>query len=244
MPTATILIHVEHEGPGRLALALAARGFQLDARELHRGALVPSALPRGDLLVVMGGPMGVADCGSALYPFLAAEVDLLKRCLADGTPVLGICLGAQLLAHAAGAAVMPNTRPGVDGLPSAAREVGWAPVSLYHPRPELVGLHGWEWMLHWHGDTFALPAGAVLLASTPVCRHQAFRLPRAIGLQFHPEVEGDTIDLWCELDAEYARSAGGDDAPQRIRADTRRLATIARPAGDRLISNCLDALLA
>jgi GMP synthase (glutamine-hydrolysing) len=125
--------------------------------------------------------------------------------------------------------------------------VGWAPVHFFavEREPSLRGLRPQETMLHWHGDTFDLPAGAVLLASTPVCRHQAFRLGRRqIGLQFHCELEEQTIGVWAREDGDFARSALGEGATEQIIADTARLYATARPAWDRLLANALDLLLA
>src|SRR3954467_5901295 len=104
---AVILQHVEFEGPARIADVLIEAGLVLDVRALYRGDEVPSQLDRGDVLVVMGGPMGVADLDDPAYPFLGREVDLLRRTITDDAPMLGVCLGAQLLAHAGGAAVYP-----------------------------------------------------------------------------------------------------------------------------------------
>src|SRR3954464_15740377 len=98
---ALVLTHVVTEGPERLRPLCEEAGLAVQVRALHRGEPVPATLPAGDLLVVMGGPMGVADLGNPETPFLAAEVALLRERLAAGAPVLGICLGAQLLAHAA-----------------------------------------------------------------------------------------------------------------------------------------------
>lgn len=244
MATAHVLMHVAAEGPGRLADLLTARGLTL--REWHLFAALDLPTPQvGDLLLVMGGPMGVGERNDPRFPFLEPEIALIRRCIDQGIAVLGICLGSQLLAHAAGATVHPNIRPGPNGQPQPAREVGWAPVAFHDVdhRPELRDLHRWEWMLHWHGDTFTLPAGAVLLASTPVTPHQAFRLERAIGLQFHPEADAATIANWLRLDRDYAELASGPDAVDHITADTARLLAAARPAADRLLDNCLDVLL-
>ncbi len=108
----------------------------------------------------------------------------------------------------------------------------------------LAGLPARPLVLHWHGDTYDLPDGAVLLASTPICRHQAFRLGhRQIGLQFHCELEERTIGVWAQEDAEFARSALGEGATEQIIADTSRLYATARPIWDRLLANALDSLL-
>jgi GMP synthase (glutamine-hydrolysing) len=139
------------------------------------------ALPDNfDWLVVMGGPMGVDDHDA--YPWLAAEKQAIAQAIDDGKVVLGICLGAQLIAQVLGAGVRAN----------AYKEIGWFPVyldsrSLDHPVAEIFPSQ-WE-AFHWHGDTFDIPEGARLLASSAACRNQGFIYKdRVVGLQFHLEV--------------------------------------------------------
>ena len=159
-----------------------------------------------DLLIVLGGPIGVYETGT--YPFLVDELAILERRLNADRPTLGVCLGAQLMARALGSRVYPGT----------AKEIGWSPVTLTqtgHASP-LAHLNGAD-VLHWHGDTFDLPEGCDLLASTDVCRNQAFsRGANILGLQFHAEARVDRFERWlvghaCEL------SATGAD-PRELRA--------------------------
>jgi GMP synthase-like glutamine amidotransferase len=244
---AIVLQHTPTEGPERVAAALAARGVASSVRALHAGEPVPDDLADDEILVVMGGPMGVGDVGDPRWPFLAPEIALLRRLIARDVPVLGICLGSQLLAAAAGARVYPNLRPGKDGAPEPAREVGWGAVDLIGAdrEPLLAGLGSELTVLHWHGDTYDLPPGAVHLASTPVCRHQAFRLRgRQVGFQFHCELDAETVAVWTREDADYVRAANGPEGGARILADTARLYTGARAGWDRLLTNTLDLLLA
>src|SRR5690349_22382497 len=112
MSKAVILQQVPHEGPGRIVPVFRDYGIPTEVRHLYRGDEVPTDLDELRVLVVLGGPMGVADVGNEKYPFLATEVETIKRLVAADRPVLGICLGAQLLAHAASAKVYPNARPG------------------------------------------------------------------------------------------------------------------------------------
>ena len=167
-----------------------------------------------ELVVVLGGPIGVYE--QEIYPFLADELRILEARLKAGRPVLGICLGAQLMAAALGARVYP----------APAKEVGWAPLSLTEAGKASVLRHidGGVPVLHWHGDTFDLPAGATLLASTEVCPNQAFSYgPAALGLQFHLEVVPAEIERWlighaCEI---AALKTGA--TVTSLRADTRTL---------------------
>jgi len=243
---ALVLQHVPMEGPERIADLAEARGMTTDVWEVWGPRGVPRSLDGADLLVVMGGGMGVGDRDDPRYPFLAPEIRLIEAALAAGIPTLGVCLGAQLLAFAAGAAVYPATRLMPDGTRERVREVGWAPVrwEATAEEPALRGLGKTTQVLHWHGDTFDLPAGAVHLASTERCRNQAFRLgPRTFGLQFHVEIRLPTVSRWVEEDADFVALAEGPDGGARILADTTRIGYEARREGDRLIENILDCML-
>ena len=205
MSKAVILQHVATEGPGRIVPVFRDFGIPTEIRHLYRGDEVPTDLDELRVLVSLGGPMGVADTGSEKYPFLAKEVELLKRLVRHDRPVLGICLGAQLLAHAAGAKVYPNVKmapPAGPGQPpqpaepiTPLPEIGWAPVMFPFPggtEPIVMGTHDGAPFFHWHYDTFDLPklpppanpapppappppTGNALLCSTKICRNQAFR---------------------------------------------------------------------
>ncbi len=205
MSKAVILQHVAHEGPGRIMTVFRDFGIPTEIRHLYRGDEVPTDLEELRVLVVMGGPMGVADIGNAKYPFLQKEVDLLQRLVRHDRPVLGICLGAQLIAHAAGAKVYPNVKmapPAGHGQPplpaeplTPLPEIGWLPVTFPFPggtEPMVTGMHDGAQFFHWHYDTFDLPrlpgpanpapppappppAGNALLSSSRLCKNQAFR---------------------------------------------------------------------
>jgi GMP synthase (glutamine-hydrolysing) len=245
MKRAVVLTHEDFEGPARIAELLAAEGYAVDIRKLHRGEEVPADLGRHDVLVVMGGPMGVGDIGDARYPYLAHEVALLRERVADDAPVLGICLGAQLLAHAAGARVGPMTNASGERV----YEVGWGPIRFHmgegHVNVDRVldGLPEETITLHWHGDAFELPRGAHRLASTVACPTQGFVLGRRLfGLQFHCETSAEDVDAFAREDAAFAVKANGEGGAERVRAETPRHLATFRREGDRLLLNILRAM--
>lgn len=207
MRTATVLTHAEHEDSGRLGDLLRQHGFRLETLALHQGAKVPSR-PTSDLLVVMGGPMGVYEADDPRYPFLRPEIALLQSCLTQGHPTIGICLGAQLIAAAAGARVYSGTK-----------EIGLGPVQCRSC--EGLDLPTQATVLHWHGDTFDLPKGATLLASTDQVSNQAFVLGRSLALQFHVEVPLERIPLWIQLDAQWI--AKGSKTPEILLSEMQSL---------------------
>ena len=240
MPRAVCIINVAHEGPGLIGELLLQRGYAVELVQAWQGERLPDDLGAADLLVVMGGPMGVADIGRPETPWLGPVAALLRRRLAAGWPNLGICLGCQLIAHAAGAVVAPMR----DASGQRVREVGWGSLQVHAEADACVrGLPTQMEVLHWHGDACALPAGAVLLASTAACPVQMFRLGRSIGLQFHPEVDGATAALWASEDADFVVAANGPDGVAKLQAASPSAAERTHGLRLRLLSQALDAVL-
>ena len=205
--TAVAIRHVPFEDLGVLAPLLAERGFAVQYVEAGLDPIDPDRIVAADLLVVLGGPIGVGDVER--YPFLAEEIGAIARRLGRGAPILGICLGAQLIAAASGAPVTPTGRV----------EIGYAPLTL---TPDGVGSVLSELsdtpVLHWHGDQFAVPADADRLAQTPGFPNQAFAAgPRVLGLQFHLEADHRRIESW--LIGHAHELAAHDIDPRRLRAD-------------------------
>jgi GMP synthase (glutamine-hydrolysing) len=202
MPThslrALVLNHVPFEDIGSLDKPLRERGFEIEIADVSTARFPLPLAESCDLLVVLGGPIGVYDQQD--YPFLKDEIACIGQRLAARQPTLGICLGAQLMAAALGARVYPGQH---------GAEIGWAPL---HAAPKANPpawfaplLEPGVSVFHWHGDTFDIPAGALPLASSALYVNQAFALENfALGLQFHPEVSAKGLERWyvghaCEL---------------------------------------------
>ncbi|MCU7795922.1 MAG: gamma-glutamyl-gamma-aminobutyrate hydrolase family protein [Candidatus Thiodiazotropha sp. (ex Myrtea spinifera)] len=170
------LQHVAFEGLGSIETWLKDADYQISSSPLFESPELPNP-NQVDFLIIMGGPMSVND--ERDYPWLVAEKRFIREFIATGKPMLGICLGAQLIACALGARVYRNHE----------KEIGWFPVQgLAMPDSNTFRFPGSTEVFHWHGETFDLPKGASCIAESAVCRHQAFQIGRAvIGFQFHLE---------------------------------------------------------
>jgi len=190
MKSILVLQHVPHETLGSLESHFREAGLTWQMLPLFRKTPPRLELRQAAGLVVLGGPMSVDEVQQ--YPFLQAEVGWLQEALALQLPVLGVCLGSQLLAKAAGARVYAN----------GVKEIGWYGLDLTPAAAEdplFAGLAPRQQVFQWHGDTFDLPREAVHLASSPACRHQAFRMGEsAWGLQFHVEMTADLVLRWLD----------------------------------------------
>ncbi len=197
LPPLLVLRHASWEGPHRILDAFGSLAVRIvDPLE---GDPLPGLLESSGVLV-MGGPMSVDE--TARHPELAIERDWIADAVHRNIPVLGICLGAQLLASALGAWVRPGERP----------EIGFAPIEVLDPTDPIVGaLAPAQNVLHWHGDVFELPDGAQLLASSAQTVNQAFRFGNAWGLLFHPEADAALVKAWLsvpQMAAEAERALG------------------------------------
>jgi GMP synthase (glutamine-hydrolysing) len=198
-PSFLIVQHVASEGPGLIATIARQRDLSVDVRQMDLGDPLPDISSIAGL-IVLGGPMGAYEAEE--HPHLLAEQRLLEAATAQGLPVLGVCLGAQLLAAALGARVFKGP----------TEEIGFGEVKLTDEGSDdpLLGPAGRSFpAFHWHGDTFDLPEGATHLASTRAYRHQAFRAgARAWGLQFHIELDAALAREWA---GQLPRSARPSD---------------------------------
>lgn len=223
--------HVAREDLGTFAEVLAAHGFHADYVRLFAGDPFPDDWSTAAALIFLGGPMSAND--ESRYTYLAEEKAIIRAALERQMPTLGVCLGAQLLAAAAGSRVFPGVRP----------EIGWAPVSLTmegRQDPMLSTLAQPAAVFHWHGETFDLPHGAMRLAFSALTVNQAFRLGQtAYGLQFHLEVDAPMIESWLRT---YPNDLGADAeaTARRIAADTHEQATALRTAAALAMHSFLD----
>ena len=214
--------HIAFEDLGTLVPVLDQAGYEITYLEAGQDDLKAIKAESVDLLIILGGPIGAYDDDD--YPFLLDELNLISSRLRQDLPVLGICLGAQLMARALGASVYP----------SGTQEIGWSPIHLTVAGAQsslrlLAEEH--TSMFHWHGDTFDLPSQATLLASTPICKHQAFMLGKhSLGLQFHPEVTASGLERWF---IGHAAEIGSNETitVSQLRSDTTQYAkTLAKQA--------------
>jgi GMP synthase (glutamine-hydrolysing) len=231
MKTALALRHLAFEDLGLIEPLLRERGFAVRYLEAGVDDLAAVDTDAVDLLVVLGGPLSVED--EERFPWLLDEVALIRGRLDSRRPLLGICLGAQLMARALGARVRPM----------GVKEIGFAPLTLTEAgQGTVLAELDSQPMLHWHGDQFELPAGMASLATTAVCAHQAFApYEWALGLQFHPEVDPERFEQWLIGHIDELEHSGID--PVELRAAMSHEAEGLRAALKRLMTRWLDQAL-
>ncbi|MBD8614542.1 glutamine amidotransferase [Pseudomonas putida] len=213
MKSALVLRHIAFEDLGSLAPVLEAEGYEIEMIEAPLHPLASLDVASADMLVILGGPIGAFD--EAQYPFLLDELELIRQRLASGKPMLGICLGAQLIARVLGANVTAMGH----------KEIGFAPVTLTDAgrTSVLAPLAQGTPVLHWHGDQFDIPVQAVRLAATDACPHQAFSVgDQVLALQFHLEVAPQALEAWL---------VGHANELHHQRIDPRELRAQAQAAG-------------
>lgn len=209
---ALIFQNWEPEGPGIFADVLDKKGWGRNVVHLYRGEKIPSHWENYDLLVVMGGPMNVYEEGT--YPFLAQETITIRKALEEGMPVIGFCLGAQLMAKARGAKVHKGIK----------KEIGWYPVHITDQGMDdpLLNTFSREVnVFQWHGDTFQLPCGAVRLATSKDYPNQAMRInTMSYGFQFHFEITRDMVVEWLRTGRREIREVAVDNLPDKVLKDS------------------------
>ncbi|MBE9528077.1 MAG: gamma-glutamyl-gamma-aminobutyrate hydrolase family protein [Proteobacteria bacterium] len=202
MQKVLVIKQVLVEGPGIIGMELLRLGLDMVVIEPYAGDSIPESLDGYGALILLGGPMSVYD--ESEFPYLTKELKLLALALKESVPVLGVCLGAQLLARAAGAKVYPGP----------VKEIGYYSVSVTDEGRDdtlMAGLSGELNVFQWHGDTFDLPEGATRIASSLAYKNQMFRVGSvAYGTQFHLEVTAEMVATWVESQRGEVESAGLD----------------------------------
>jgi GMP synthase (glutamine-hydrolysing) len=231
--SAIALRHVEYEDLGLLAPVLRDAGWEASYREAPTDDLNDVSIDAAGLLIVLGGPLGAYE--TQAYPFLAKEISILERRLAKGLPTLGICLGSQLMAKALGSRVFAGP----------VKEIGWGKVDLTAAgrTSSLLPLaEDGAKVVHWHGDTFDLPAGATRLASNVNYQNQAFAFGgQALALQFHLEADAETLEKWYVGYAQDLPASGSADqmSAAEFRAQTRNISQQAGARAAKIFSDWL-----
>ena len=204
--TALAIVQQETSNPGRVGERLRGLGYEWDIRCPNAGDRLPGTLDGFDGVVIFGGPMSANDDGT--LPGVRAQLDFLPTVFESGTPTLGICLGAQMLARALGSAVKRH--------PLGFVEVGYHPII-----PTAEGATHFQSPMmayQWHREGFDLPHGATCLATGETFRNQAYRYGDSVfGIQFHPEVVRDTIDVWTRKAAEDLVLPGAQPRDEQLR---------------------------
>lgn len=234
MPRLLVFQHVAAEPLGTLDALIRARGHRIRFHNFERHPDAQPSVDRYRGLIVLGGPMNVED--QHRRPHLTTELRAIEEALRQQKPVLGICLGAQLLAHVLGAPVRRLARP----------EIGWYELAMTEAGradPVLGVLGDQPPVFQWHGRAFDLPAGAQQLARTDTCEHQAFRWgASAYGFQFHLEAEAALIERWLKLPAYREELAANGCDEGAIRAATEALALKTQRLADAAFNNFLDLI--
>ena len=236
MPRLLVFQHVPFEILGTLDPLLKSHGFRIRYVNFGRDPYARPGLDDYDGIIILGGPMSVDDVER--HPHLPTEIEFIREALAADIPMLGVCLGAQLIASTLGAGVGPGP----------CKEIGWydvAPTEAGASDPVLGHFRASEKIFQWHGDAFEIPDGAVWLASSATCPNQAFRYgDNVYGFQFHLEVDERLIDRWLTVPVhvEELVQLHGAISPDRIKLETRDYIRRLRRLSDRTFGAFLELI--
>lgn len=233
MKPVRVFRHVANEGPGYMAEVLERRGIPMQLVALDQGDAIPESLDEVSALVFMGGPMSANDP----LEWIGDELRLIARAVEAGLPILGHCLGGQLISKALGARVVGNP----------VKEIGWFTVTGREESgdsPWLEGYpeHGVE-LFHWHGETFELPEGAVPLLASQWCENQAYALDAVLALQCHVEMLPEMVTDWAVAYADELSQPGRSvQTAQQMTGDLARRVSAMQRVADRLYNRWLDLI--
>ena len=232
MKPIAIFRHLEYEGPGYLADFLHNKQIPYSLIHIDQNDPVPRSISGFSGLVFMGGPMSVNDN----LPWIAPEIDLIKQAIRIDMPLLGHCLGGQLIAKAMGATISSNP----------VKEIGWHNVSRrdnavaddwLHPLPDTFEV------FHWHGETFSIPDGASLLLSSQYCEHQAFAIGHTLAMQCHIEMTASMVNEWAVKNADEIKVVSDSvQSAEQMTANKEDKVTQLKPIADTLYQRWIQAL--
>ena len=234
MKPVAIFRHWSTEGPGYFATYLESRDLRWRLVALDQGEAVPSRIDDFSGLVFMGGPMSVNDD----LPWIAPVLGLIRKAVAADVPVLGHCLGGQLLAKSLGGSVGPNP----------VKEIGWGEIEVADNGqarawfgPDLTRFESF----HWHGETFTIPPGAVRIMGNRNCENQGFVMGRNLGMQCHVEMTEQLIDSWCESGAQEivgSRAGPAVQSAEQMKSRMQEKMVAMRRVADRLYGRWVEGL--
>ena len=236
-----VLKNIEREGPGLFLKIAKKKGFLPEIYNLSLGEKLPEA-KKEDLILIMGGPMSVRDIHNEKYFWLREETEYIKRAIKNQISIIGVCLGAQLIAHILGGKIERLK----DKFNKEKPEIGWSEISSIEERSnDEISLRLEEPLkvLHWHGDRIKLPAQAELLASSTRCDEQLFKVRENIyGLQFHAEMQGMMIDNWIKNDKEFIISGLGENGQKLLKHQCEKFESSSLKARDLFIKKLLKKI--
>jgi GMP synthase-like glutamine amidotransferase len=243
--TLLVLQHIDREGPGLIAVLGEERGMNIKIVRVDQGEKLPDPNEcNNTIALVLGGPMGANERTEPNMSWLQRELDWITIWRQQSKPMIGICLGAQLLAIAEGGYVKPLE---VGEPPVSVKEVGFGALHWLKSSKTANWLHGFndsDVVLHWHGDQIKLPGSATLLGSTLLCPEQIFHInDHAVGLQCHLEADEQSLNSWIKEDIEFITTAMGKDGAKRLHEDAKRFNVSIEKLGRRFFEQVLDQLI-
>ncbi len=243
MPRIIVIKHIDREGPGLIESIAKQKGLKINTYRIYRGDSLPTIL-YGDLIVIMGGPMGLSDIKKTNFEWMSEEINFIRQAVKKDIPVLGICLGAQLLAYAMGG----RTKKLINNetlQPTA--EIGWSDITFSaqirnNPKNN-IGLNPVS-VLHWHSDRIILPLNSKLIASSESCKEQIFILNNSsIGIQCHLEVTNQMVLRWIKEDKGFIIKALGEQGQELLLRQQKIYGDQSEKERIRILNDIIDIMI-